>query len=282
MEFRRSFVPIKDFNWKGLWSFTGLSFQSRRAINAALIECLLNLANDSRFIALRTSAEWLKQRRDYYNTVNLDKVRLKVFTRDMLRLFKELAAAGNFVALFVAFPPYAPGLGKGRLGSGSRQISLTGEGDKRGDPYKNETAELAQLAEWQQDAEKFLCLMYINFIQIVVARLHTLLVSVALVFSLTAFGIAIYPFVPLTPYMVTGLILFGAIAWSFFKVFSEMDTDPILSRIVNGDERKLEGNFYWKFAESISLPLLTFASAFLPGGAARLLELAQTMLNHGQ
>jgi hypothetical protein len=61
-----------------------------------------------------------------------------------------------------------------------------------------------------------------------------------------------------------------------------MDTDPILSRIVNGDDRKLQGNFYMRFAEAIALPLLALGSSVLPGGAGRLLELAQSLFNHAQ
>jgi hypothetical protein len=60
-----------------------------------------------------------------------------------------------------------------------------------------------------------------------------------------------------------------------------MDTDPILSRIVNGDDRKLQGNFYLKFAESMALPLLTLGSSLLPGGSGRLLELVTSLFSHG-
>jgi len=81
---------------------------------------------------------------------------------------------------------------------------------------------------------------------------------------------------------MTGLLFLALLCWAFFKVFSEMDTDPILSRIVNGDDRKLQGSFYLKFAEAIALPLLTLGSTILPGGAARLLELAQSLFSHAQ
>jgi hypothetical protein len=123
--------------------------------------------------------------------------------------------------------------------------------------------------------------MYIGFIQTVVARLHTLLFSVASTFSLVILGIMIYPFVPFSPLLVSGLALLALIAWAFFKVFSQMDRDPILSRIVNGDDRKLQGNFYFKFAEAMALPILTIGTSLLPGGAGRLLELAQTFLSQG-
>ena len=78
------------------------------------------------------------------------------------------------------------------------------------------------------------------------------------------------------------IILLLIIAWAFFKVFSQMDTDPILSRIVNGDDRKIQGSFYAKFAEAMALPLLTAGSALLPGGAGRLLDLVQAIFSHGQ
>jgi len=125
-------------------------------------------------------------------------------------------------------------------------------------------------------------LIYIGFIQTVVARLHTLLISIATVFSLVTLGIAIYPFVPFMPLLLAGVALMALIGWAFFKIFSEMDTDPILSRIVNGDDRKLQGNFYMKFAEAIALPLLALGSSLLPGGTGRLLELAQALLTQGQ
>ena len=59
-----------------------------------------------------------------------------------------------------------------------------------------------------------------------------------------------------------------------------MDTDRTLSRIVNGDDRKLEKAFYFKFAEA-----LAFAASYawqltlLPGGAGRLLcEIVQPLV----
>jgi hypothetical protein len=79
-----------------------------------------------------------------------------------------------------------------------------------------------------------------------------------------------------------GVVMMLGIGLIFFKVFSEMDTDPILSRIVNGDDRKLQGNFYMKFAEALALPLLALGSSVLPGGAGRLLSIVQTVLNHAQ
>lgn len=35
-----------------------------------------------------------------------------------------------------------------------------------------------------------------------------------------------------------------------------MDRDPVMARILNGDDRKLQWSFYGKFVESMALPLL--------------------------
>jgi hypothetical protein len=151
-----------------------------------------------------------------------------------------------------------------------------------GGRFSDEAEELARLPESLQAAERLLCLLYIGFIQAVVARLHSLLVSVSLMFSFVTLGMTIYPFVPFSPLIFVGVSMMLGIGLIFFKVFSEMDTDPILSRIVNGDDRKLQGNFYMKFAEALALPLLALGSSVLPGGAGRLLSIVQTVLNHAQ
>jgi hypothetical protein len=155
--------------------------------------------------------------------------------------------------------------------------------DSKGDgsAYSEEEAELALLPEKNRAVEHFICLMYIGFIQSIVARLRTLLIAIASVFSLIALGVAIYPFVPISAPLTLGVALLLFIAWAFFRVFSQMDTDPILSRIVNGDDRKLQGSFYFRFAEAMALPLLTAGSALLPGGVGRLLELVQSFLSQG-
>ena len=78
-----------------------------------------------------------------------------------------------------------------------------------------------------------------------------------------------------------GFILL-AITWGFFKVFSEMNSDPILRRIVREDDRKEQGNFYFKFGEALALPLLAMGSTILPGGTGRILSLVQALVSHAQ
>jgi len=280
--FKRSFVTIRDFDWRGLWSFTGVSFQSRRAINAALIDCLLQISRVNGFTGLRGEAAKLKAIRDYYNSCDLDAVSRKEYLDDKDVLFEVLSRMANRLAIYIEDPQNAGVPVKISDDTEALQRVLERQHKGDGGRFSDEEEELARLPQAQQAVERFLCLMYIGFIQTVVARLHTLLISVASMFSMLALGVAIYPFVPVASLLVAGGALLVLIAWAFFKVFSQMDTDPILSRIVNGDDRKLQGNFYMKFAEAMALPLLTAGSSLLPGGAGRLLELVQALFPHGQ
>jgi hypothetical protein len=281
-EFRRSFVPIKDIKWRNLWSFSGISFQDRRAVTAAQIECVHELAFKHHIKEVEADANTLTAMRDRYNKVHLDALSATQLANDRKNLFHSMTSVGKKLALLVEAEKYSSPAAKILPDTEAIQRALACQCRGDGGRFSDEAEELARLPEWQQTAERFLCLMYIGFILTVVARLHTLLVSVALMFSLVTLAMATYPFVPFYSLLLTGLLFLVLLCWAFFKVFSEMDTDPILSRIVNGDDRKLQGSFYLKFAEAIALPLLTLGSTILPGGAARLLELAQSLFSHAQ
>jgi hypothetical protein len=277
--FKRSFVTITEFDWRGLWSFSGISFEGRRAINTALIDCLSEIAETDQF-QLKTVAKELDDTRRYYNTHDLTEVESKRYQDDVKMLFDNLSSTGNTLAAYIEDPNNKPT--SVTLSPVIEALQRALQCQCKDDRWGDEKEELARLPELNQLIERFLCLMYIGFIQSVLARLHTLLASVAFMYSLVALGVAIYPFVPSTPMLMTGGALLILIGWAFFKVFSEMNKDPILSRIVaGGPDRKFQDSPYVKFAESMALPILAALSSLLPGGTARLLELVQAVIPHG-
>ena len=269
--FKRSFVPIRNFRWKNLWSFTGTSFHDRAEIEGAQVECVLELALKHRIPSFLRYARVLRRLRNRYTRVSIGPLSPQKRRRNRTLFYELVQAAGNHAAALVEGQRY------------SLPPATTPPANRGGEDagrFQDEEEEIARLPDWQQTAERLLCLIYINFIQTVVARLRTLLISIAFLFSLVTLGFAIYPFAPFFPLLISGLVLIVLIAWAFYKVFGEMDTDRTLSRIVNGDDRKLEKQFYFKLAESLALPLLTLGSTLLPGGAGRILEMVQTLFSH--
>jgi hypothetical protein len=278
--FRRSFVAIREFDWRTLWSFTGVSFQCRRAINTAMIDCLQELVFDQGFTELRSSASQLSLLRQKYNSTNLNAVNTANFFADHEVFFEEMGRVADRLANWNSdWNNAAPTV---TIPTEFEALQRALQSGKERSRFADEAEELARLPKKIQAVERFLCLAYISFIQTIVARLHTLLMSIASMYSLLALGVAIYPFVPVSPLLIVGGILLVLIAWAFFTVFSQMDKDPVLSRIVNGDDRRLQGSFYLKFAEAMALPLLTATSTLLPGGAGRLLDMVQALLSHPQ
>jgi hypothetical protein len=280
-QFRRSFVPIEDFKWPNLWSFSGISFRDRRALDAALADCVLELSQTHKVPPFQKSALRIDALRTRYNRESMPRLTRQFYIRDRIDFFANVSNACTAAAKLVQSQTFMPVV-VGVAPSIQALQRAIGSLVKKEDAFRADREQVAALPGWQQAAERLICLMYIGFIQAVIGRLHTLLVSVASMFSLLVLGIAIYPFVPFSPLLVAGTALLAGIGWAFFKVFSEMDTDPVLARIVNGDDRKLQTNFYFKFAEALALPLLALGSSVLPGGTGRLLELAQTVLNHAQ
>jgi hypothetical protein len=277
--FKRSFVPIEDFKWSGLWSFSGVSFYDQRVVLAALTRAAEDLNKGPLEAQVSDDIEYLTGLRFKYRT-GTGQTSIVEYRRDLKGVFLHIAKIGKIVASAIASDSYHEPQ-KLSFEEEAKLRVLACQCEKRS-RFSGEVEDVARLEDWQQKAEKFICLMYIAFIQTVIARLHGLMFSVASVFSLIALAIAVYPFAPMSPFYFSGLILFPLLTWAFFHVFSQMDMDPILSRITNGDDRKLEWNFYGKLAESLALPVLTLASSLMPGGVGRILDVTRTLLSHSQ
>ena len=277
--FKRSFVPIQNFRWKNLWSFRGTSLDDRGDLMIAQLECVRDLAMKHRIPRFLRYARALNRLRSRHNEPSvLISTRKR---RSNRALFVSLVhGAANEAAALVAGQRNFQPQEETSPSKETRPAVIVCQCENGEGRFQDELKEIEQLPEWQQTAERLLCLIYISFIQTIVVRLQTLLISVASLFSLVTLGFAIYPFAPLSPLLMSGLVLIAIIAWAFYKVISEMDADRTLSRIVNGDARKQEKGLYFKFAGSLALPLLTLGSSFLPGGAGRLLEMVQTLFSH--
>lgn len=288
--FKRSFVVIDEFQWPGLWSFAGISYTDRRAVLSSLLDCLNDLVHQSFLEVIKdeharsrfeSNVQLQQAMRVRYRTTPLREISTWEYRRDLRLVFHLQQQIGTAIAYQLEQEDY-PEPQKCDPCSESIRRALESKSEEKNPHFRKEAEEVYRLRDWQRYAERYICLLYIAFLQIFIARLHCLMISVGGMFSAIAIAIAIYPFTPMKPFFLGGFVFLALIAWSFFHVFSQMDTDPILSRIVNGDDRKLQWSFYGKYAESLALPVLTLVSSLLPGGAGRFLDIAQQLLEHGQ
>jgi hypothetical protein len=270
-EFKRSFVPLHDFNWRTIWSFSGGSFQERRKVMAAQVDCALELAQEDSSLIPQESIRHFNDVRPKYSKLNLTGITLSDYRKDLSDTYSRFALIGSEILGRYAWmlreagpPPRATDAGTSN------------------EPFQDEAREVENLPRWLRLYERFLCLLYISFIRTIIARLRTLALSIVSVFSLIALAVAVYPFQPSQPLFIVGLIVFLVIGAAMFLVFSQMDKDPILARILQSNPDKLEWSFYAKFFDTLALPLLTLLSSLLPGGAGRLIDLVRTAFTHSQ
>jgi hypothetical protein len=278
-KFRRSFVPIRDFSWRNIWSFSGGSFHERRKVLAVQVECLFNLVTNYPKLDIQKYSEEFKCRRAKYSRRDLSTISVEEYQVDLLRAYWVLGEIGTVIA--AKYTEKISAASPRRAEESTAQVIVNCSENKDG-VFEEESRAVAKLPPEIRDYECFLCLLYVGFIQCILSRLRTLAISVVSIFSLIALAFAIYPFRPIQPLTLMSLILFIAIAISIFVVFSQMDKDPILGRILQSDPTKLEWSFYGKFLETLAPPLLTLLSSLLPGGAGRLLLVMQSLLGHGQ
>lgn len=269
--FRRGFIPLRNFSWSSIWSFSAGSLDEKRKLLAAQFECAFQLFGKGAGVVTSEDEKYFRQLRAIYAS---DDVRRELgpYRLDLDALHKRLAAIGSQIAL--RYRDKAQTL----LPNFTRAVS----GAAQDDPFLDEKRELEQLPDWLLLYERFLCLLYLAFICVIIARLRTLAISIVLLFSLLALAMAIYPFQPSQPLFIAGAAALLAIAIVMYAVFSQMDKDPVLARILESNPNKLEWSFYGKLIDTLALPLLTLLSSLLPGGAGRLIDLLRTAFSHVQ
>ncbi|MFP5237661.1 MAG: hypothetical protein ACLGSD_17335 [Acidobacteriota bacterium] len=284
--FRRSFVPLREFSWNSLWQFSGGSFQDRRNLLAAQYACLEHLAKEHpelfagqqpEDIAFGEAIKTLRAIREDYMRLQIKSNPTK-YGADMDGIFLAFSTAGSVLARrylrFCQLPESKQ--------HKTHAVPLVDCGNASKDRFKEEEEQVVSLPAEEQCIERFLCLIYVAFIQTTIVRLRGLAFSFVSIFFVLMLSVAIYPFQPLQTLLTAGFAIFVAMAITVTVVYSQMDKEPVLSRILNSDPNKLEKSFYGKLIETLALPLLPLLAQLLPGGAGRLIDVVGRLLNHGQ
>lgn len=113
-------------------------------------------------------------------------------------------------------------------------------------------------------AQTFVTLQYSMFINYGVRQIQNLLLAVSLGFGLLVVALNVYAFESLhliNRFLLVGFIGLGVVIW---RVMSQMERDPILSRLSGSTEGELSREFYVKFVGYGALPLISVLSSQFP------------------
>ena len=120
-------------------------------------------------------------------------------------------------------------------------------------------------------AEEFVCLHYIAFIQNVLARMRTMILSMVSLFVSVCFAISFYPFTPRTQigvWMLVNLVLIGT---AVIYVFAGLERDETLSYITNTPAGRLGADFYLKTGSFLAGPVIGLLTTQFPAISESLL-----------
>ncbi|MGH9438882.1 MAG: hypothetical protein ACRD22_13545, partial [Terriglobia bacterium] len=113
-----------------------------------------------------------------------------------------------------------------------------------------------RLSEEVKVTEQFVCLVYVNFIFMILRQIRNLLTIVAGLFVFVVLSLSSYPYVPTATIRSVMLLLFLALAGVAAVVYSQMHTDSTLSRVTGTSAGKLGGDFWLRLGSAVGLPLI--------------------------
>ncbi len=111
--------------------------------------------------------------------------------------------------------------------------------------------------------EEFICLLYVSYIQNIVARMRTMVFSMSAVYVATMLSLAFYPFAPrpsIAIWMMATLIVLGLVVG---VVYAGMERNKILSYITN-TKTELGLEFWLKYGMFLVPPVLALITAQFP------------------
>jgi hypothetical protein len=130
-----------------------------------------------------------------------------------------------------------------------------------------------------QNAEEFVCIHYIAFIQLVLARMRTMTISMIFLFVSVCFAISSYPFVPRTQiglWMLLNLALVGGVV---IFVYASMERDETLSFITDTPPGRLGADFWIKTITFLAGPVIAVITTQFPSIADSVLSWLQPGLD---
>jgi hypothetical protein len=132
--------------------------------------------------------------------------------------------------------------------------------EKEEDHHKTPLSE----KQYIRDAEEFVCLPYLGFIQNVLGRMRSIAMSILWLFVATSLAISSYPFDPRQGLGGAMLVLFLLLGAVILYVYVQMHKDATLSHVTNTIPGELGSDFWLKLLSFGFVPLVGLLTTIFP------------------
>ncbi len=257
---RRTFAALQGLSMRSLWRLSGAGSRARAKVFSRQMESLLHLDNelnafkwrDSGTRALRESvrATWEAGRgfierrnegKDFAMLNNADAKAVRLRFRECAEIITEdlLVAEwqGERCSLTVQDPPMD--------GVAHERIQLSDSMPVRA-------------------GEEFLCMIYVGYLQNLLGRMRTMVLSMIGLFAAIALSVGFYPFTPRPTISLSLLVLLLVIGTVVGLVFAGLDRDSTLSHITNTEPGSLGVHFWLRMISFIGVPAMGLIVAQFP------------------
>ena len=125
-------------------------------------------------------------------------------------------------------------------------------------PVEGQTHERIKLSDNMtvRAGEEFVCLIYVGYLQNLLGRMRTMVLSVAGLFAAIALAVGFYPYTPRPTISLSLLVLLLLIGAVVGLVFAGMDRDTTLSHITNTEPGTLGAHFWLRMVSFIGVPAM--------------------------
>ena len=271
MPLRRTMEAIRGFSWGTVWKMSGNVLEVRyklisrqlESMNHTIASLKLFKASSATPITVEMVAESLKCLEDmreaghgfarWYleNYTNADAGDLNAF-----RTFqKRVANVCGSLLRNLLLPTW-------RAEHESLVVAVEKEAGTPGI-----VGQLAPLAkeECVRNAEEFVCLTYMGFVQNILGRLRTMAVSIVALFVSCCVAISTYPFDPRQALSGVLIALFLVSSAAIVFVYAGMHRDATLSHVTNTTPGELGSEFWMKLLVFVAPLLLGLLARVFPG-----------------
>jgi hypothetical protein len=259
---RRTFGALQGLSMRSLWRFSGTSSRARHKIFSRQMESLVHLRNElesaqfpkSGTLALRESVRTAWQAGQHFVVKRGDDDKDFAMVNDMsahaIRL--TFQACSEVIQEDLLAPAWED----------ERESMAVPETPAEGSTAR-ERIKLSDNAPVQA-GEEFVCLMYVGYLQNLLGRMRTMVLSMAGIFAAIALSVGFYPFTPRPTISLALLLLLLLIGAVVGVVFAGLDRDSTLSHITNTEPGALGAHFWLRMLSFIGVPALGLIVAQFP------------------
>jgi hypothetical protein len=258
---RRTFAALQGLSMNSLWSMSGTSSRARYNIFSHQLESLYHLRNtiqsfdfsDEGDDEIRTAIVRTCELGSKYIEERCSNADLAIINDALgLRSREEFRDCAELV------------LGKLICPQWCRETSTLDVVETAGKASSSEVLPLSD-DETVRRAEEFICLIYVGYLQNLLARMRSMVLSILGIFAAIAFSLAFYPYVP-RPLIVTSLLFLLLVVGSVVAfVYAGLSRDATLSHITNTEAGALGLDFWLRLASFIGVPLMGLLVTQFPG-----------------